>query len=258
MPEQSPQTPGTVDPDLVVEARRILEEMERQGLEVRLLGGIAIRLALGDRFDSRLERPHNDIDFITLKKHGSDVEAALERLGWEPERQFNAINGARRLLFTDPATGHKIDGFVEHFEMCHTLPLTESFPDSREALPPADLLMTKAQIIELNAKDRGDCYALLIGCTVSDGPGAHQIDASRIARLASRDWGLHHTLSLNFEKLRSGLGEMDFSDAEKLTIEGSLDAITERMAEEPKTRSWKLRDRIGERKRWYDEPEEID
>jgi hypothetical protein len=36
-----------------------------------------------------------------------------------------------------------------------------------------------------------------------------------------------------------------------------IDVLSERIEREPKTRAWKLRARIGERKRWYELPEEV-
>jgi hypothetical protein len=36
-----------------------------------------------------------------------------------------------------------------------------------------------------------------------------------------------------------------------------IDALRERIDREPKSRAWKLRARIGERKRWYETPEEV-
>ena len=37
-----------------------------------------------------------------------------------------------------------------------------------------------------------------------------------------------------------------------------LDRLWEMIDEAPKTTKWKLRDRIGDRKRWYEEPEEVE
>jgi hypothetical protein len=258
MPEPGPTPAGTVLPDLEAEARRVLDGMEGRGLEIRLLGGLAIRIALDGRFNPKLSRPHQDIDLITTRSDGSKVETALAELGWEPERQFNALNGARRLLFNDPASEHKLDGFVERFEMCHKLPLVERFPVRKDTLPPADLLLTKLQIIELNAKDRGDCYALLLGFPLASDPAPDVIELPRIAGLAAKDWGLHHTLELNFQRMREGIGEIPFDDSERAAILEAIDGITTAMGEAQKTRAWKVRARIGERKRWYDEPEEID
>jgi hypothetical protein len=41
-------------------------------------------------------------------------------------------------------------------------------------------------------------------------------------------------------------------------VRDALAAIAQAMDGAPKSRNWKLRARIGERKRWYDEPEEVD
>ena len=52
--------------------------------------------------------------------------------------------------------------------MCHVLPLTERLTLMAATLPAAEVLMTKLQIVQLNAKDRGDLYALLHSHEVAD------------------------------------------------------------------------------------------
>jgi hypothetical protein len=39
---------------------------------------------------------------------------------------------------------------------------------------------------------------------------------------------------------------------------GGIRALLGRIEEEPKTFGWKMRTKIGDRKRWYDLPEEVD
>ncbi len=246
-----------INQDLKAEARRVLSAMDELGLKVRILGGVGIALALGDRLNPAFVRPFGDIDLITAKRDGSKVEKTIEGLGWEPERQFNAINGARRFLFEDPTSGRKIDVFVGHFEMCHPLPLADRLEVRRETLSPADLLLTKMQIVELNSKDRGDCYALLLGFEAIDRDDPEVLDIGWIARLTATDWGLHHTFGLNLARLRSGLSEADLGDAERNSVLEALVAIESAMESESKSRAWKMRARIGERKRWYEEPDEI-
>jgi hypothetical protein len=36
-----------------------------------------------------------------------------------------------------------------------------------------------------------------------------------------------------------------------------IDEVLERVEREPKSRGWKLRAKIGERRRWYELPEEV-
>jgi hypothetical protein len=245
-----------IETDIQLEARRILDAISDRGLEVKLLGGVAIRIALGDRFPPVLSREYGDIDLFTTKQFCSGVEALLDELGWEPASQFNAINGARRLLFSDPGSDRKIDVFIDDFEMCHKLPLKKRFDLPGDTLDPADLLLTKLQIIELNAKDRGDAYAILTAFPTDS--GSEGIDLDWITELTAKDWGLQHTLELNFGRLRDGLAESPLSEDQRFQVDAAIDRIEAAMNEAPKSRSWKLRDRVGERKKWYDEPEEID
>ena len=178
---------------LLDEGRELILEADQQGLAARLLGGVGIRLLLGSRFDAAFDRPHHDIDLFVRRRDARKLEALIAARGWEPARHFNALNGARRLLFREPG-GTQIDVFVDVFEMCHVLPLADGFAQPGPSLPATELLMTKLQIVQLNEKDRDDCYALLYGCPIASVQPA-AIDPARIARLTAGDWGLHHTSS---------------------------------------------------------------
>jgi hypothetical protein len=241
---------------LVEEGSELVAAAEARGLAVRLIGGVGIRLLLGDRFDPAFARAHADIDAITRRRDARGLEELLAERGWEPAREFNALNGARRMLFHDPQSDAQVDVFVEAFEMCHTLPLTDRLDDPGPALPATDLLMTKLQIVELNAKDRSDLYALLRGCELGRGP--RHIDPARVAELTGSDWGLHHTFELNLARLIDGLTASPVPAEDRAAITAVLEAIETAMDAAPKSRGWRLRAKVGERRRWYDEPEEVD
>jgi hypothetical protein len=242
---------------LIDEARRLLAAARERDVPLRLLGGVAIQMLLAERMDQRFQRESADLDFLTTRRSGRAVEELLASEGWEPERQFNALNGARRLLFEDPPSGHKIDVFVESFEMCHALPLAERLTVREDTLPAAELAMTKLQVVSLNAKDRNDLYALLHALEVAEHDD-DAINAVRISELTSGDWGLHHTFELNFARLRDGLAEVGLSEPEQAAVRARIDALHEAIEQAPKSRGWRMRARIGERKRWYEEPEEVD
>ena len=245
--------PGSaIEPDLEAEARRLLASIAERGLSMRLIGGMGIKLVAGERLDPAFERPIQDLDFVVSKGDRKGAEALLSEAGYVGDEQFNALNGARRLLYFDLTNDRQVDVFVGSFQMCHSLPLAERLDSRADTLPCADLVMTKLQIVELNAKDRGDLFALL----GSAQPGELEVD--RIAELAADDWGLHHTFELNLGRLREGLSELPVDVDRKAAILAQLDAIDVAIQDVPKTRRWKVRARIGERKRWYDEPEEVD
>jgi hypothetical protein len=251
-----------IQPDINAEAQRLLAAIDRAGLGARLIGGMAIRLLAADRLPAAYERPIHDLDFILAKRDRPAFNQLLIDAGYVPQERFNALHGARRLLYDDSAHGRQIDVFVDTFSMCHELPLAEQIPIRPYTLPAADVLMTKLQIVELNEKDRRDLYALLCTHTVSAAPGATtgegEIDVGRIVALTSNDWGLQHTFELNLGRLRTALPEQPLAANEAAAVAERIDALDQALEDAPKTRKWKLRAKVGERKRWYEEPEEVD
>ncbi len=253
------EPPTPIEPDITAEARRLLAVIEGAVVDARLIGGMAIRLLAGERMPSAFERPIQDLDFILAKRHRPQFNSLLIEAGYQPQERFNALHGAHRLLYDDPSHDRQVDVFVESFSMCHELPLADRIPLRRQTLPAADVLMTKLQIVHLNEKDRRDLYALLHTHDVSSGDNAEgAVDVDRIVALTSNDWGLQHTFELNLGRLRDALSEQLLEAAEGATIAHRIDAIAQALADAPKTRKWKLRAKVGERKRWYEEPEEVD
>ena len=246
-----------IQPDIDTEARRLLDEIDRRDIQARLIGGMAVRLLAGDRLHPAYSREVNDLDFVLTRRDARAIESLLTAEGYAPEDQFNALNGHRRLLFLDEHHGRQIDVFVDSFEMCHRLPLSERLTARQDTLPAAEVLMTKLQIVHLNAKDRGDLYALLLSHEVA----AHDdraINAARIAELTGNDWGLQRTFELNLGRLREGLAEQPLEPGEIRELGERIDALGAAMEGAPKSRRWKLRAKVGDRKRWYEEPEEVD
>jgi hypothetical protein len=199
-----------------------------------------------------LTREYKDLDFATSKKSSGDLQKLLRDMGYEPHLGFNAMNGRERLLFYDNPNERQVDVFVSSFRMCHEIPLEKRLTVDEDTVPLAELLLTKLQIIELNEKDVRDTVALLLEHEVTDDDRG--VNASRVASLCADDWGLWRTISHNLEKLRHHVGNYDV-DAE--TVSSRVALILERIEVAPKSRSWRMRAKIGERKRWYELPEEV-
>ena len=199
-----------------------------------------------------LAREYKDLDFATSKKSSGDLQKLLRDMGYEPHLGFNAMNGRERLLFYDNPNERQVDVFVSSFRMCHEIPLEKRLTVDEDTVPLAELLLTKLQIVELNEKDVRDTVALLLEHEVTDDDQG--VNASRVASLCADDWGLWRTISHNLEKLRHHVGNYDV-DAE--TVSNRVALILERIEVAPKSRSWRMRAKIGERKRWYELPEEV-
>lgn len=248
---------GSIEGALLCEAQRLLGLAQQRQLPLRLLGGMGVRLLLEERMDPLFEREIDDLDFITTRKASRDVERLLEQQGWVPQIQFNALHGSRRLLFHDPGADRKLDVFVESFEMCHSLPLAKRIETQPRTLPAAELAMSKLQVVSMNAKDLGDLYALVDALEVAE-HDEQAINAAYIAQLTSADWGLHHTFELNLERLWDEAERTGLPPERAKRVRERIQRLRQALEEAPKTRTWRLRARIGERKRWYEEPEEVE
>ena len=109
-----------------------------------------------------LQRTYGDIDVVVKRGHDHGLKQALEELGYVPNKRFNGLHGDRRLLFYDDVNNRQVDVFIGNFRMCHTLELNDRLGLDAHTLAPADLLLTKLQIVKINAKDVVDslCPAL--------------------------------------------------------------------------------------------------
>lgn len=244
-------------PDVVDEARRLLAAAEEEGLRLRLIGGVAVRLHVQGELNPAFAREIRDIDVVTGKGDGRRAGAFIEKQGYVANRTFNAMHGARRMLFYDEPNKRQLDVFVNTFEMCHVLPVGEHLDRDPLTVPLADLLLTKLQIVTLNAKDRSDAYAVLLEHELGSGD-VESIDAARIADLCARDWGLYRTLQINLERLGTALPEGGLSEEEQRVIAARLAGITGAIEGAPKSVKWKARARVGDRVRWYEEPDEVE
>jgi hypothetical protein len=219
-----------------------------------VLGGAAVLMQSQAVTSPALRREVKDIDLITSSAHRFKVAELLAASGYEPDKEFNAFQGRRRLLFFDRPRDRQLDVFVGDFSMCHVIPLDSRLTLDGATLPLAELLLTKLQIVKLNEKDRTDSYRLLLAHEVGESDDA--INGQRIAQLCSRDWGLERTVTMTTDRLRHGLPSSGLTEAEQSVIARRLDVLSDRIDAHGKTPRWRLRARIGDRMRWYEDPDE--
>jgi hypothetical protein len=241
-------------PDVIAEALRLLEVAERDRVPLKALGGVAIRLRTPS-VPAALERDYRDIDLVTAQRRGGDVSRLLEDARYRADREFNALHGDRRLLFHDDEQARQVDVFVGAFAMCHEIPVAERLGLEPQTIPLAELLLTKLQIVELNDKDLRDAATVLLGHEVADRDG-DAVNAGRVAALCAADWGLWRTSGQTLKRLRAALPGLGLGGGEQAVVAERAGALWDAIEAAPKSMRWKLRARIGDRARWYEEPEE--
>ncbi len=244
--------------DMVEEARRIAGEAERENVVLRLLGGVAIRLRAPDEgLNPAFEREYADLDWIVPKGKSAEAQRFFESLGYVPQTRFNAIYGRERLLYFDREHDRQVDVLVGNFKMSHEIPFGDRLALEPVTVPLAELLLTKLQIVQLNEKDVRDALAILHDHPVGESDG-EAVNAARVAKLCASDWGLWRTFTANLEALEGHLERYELPAASEERIKSRIRALLERIEREPKSFGWKMRAKIGERKRWYDLPEEVE
>jgi hypothetical protein len=245
------------DDDPLPEAVSLVEGATAAGLKLRLLGGLGVRV-LCPEFPPRL-RPGQDMDLACAGKGRRDVAAYLERSGCTADRMFNNLNGDRQMYFIAPS-GRPVDVMVDRLVMCHTLDFRSSFRNSSLTIDPADLLLSKLQIFELNAKDAHDITHLLSGVPVGTASDdGDVIDTKRFGEVLAADWGWWRTCTGNLEKLPALLAENPALVPPRPRFDPLAQAaqLAEIAKTVPKTVKWRLRANVGDRVRWYELPEEV-
>jgi hypothetical protein len=245
---------GQIHPDVVEEGRRVIGRASEDGVPIRLLGGVAIGLRAPGELAPAFRRAYADLDFVTTKKGAGKTTELFRKEGYEPHVAFNALHGGDRLLFFDDEHGRQVDVFVGAFSMCHRIPLDGRIEIDPVSIPLAELLLTKLQVVQLNEKDVRDGLALLHDHPVGDEDG-EAVNGARVAELCGADWGLWRTITQNLIACRGFADTYDVPD--RATLDERLDDLLDRIEAEPKSRAWKMRSKIGDRKRWYDLPEEV-
>jgi hypothetical protein len=242
--------------DPVAEARRLIAAAEQAGVVLRALGGVAFVLqAPGGASAMRPPRQVKDIDLAVPRGAGRNAAQVIARSGYVADEMFNALRGHRRLLFVDPESGRHVDVFVGEFSMCHDIPLTERLDRDPLTVPREELLLTKLQIVRRTANDLNDIYGLLLHHEVGSDADA-PISAPFIGALCARDWGLWRTCGLAIEASLAHLPASVLDEAERAVVAARLGRLTAALDAEPKSRRWRMRAAVGDRVRWYAEPEE--
>src|SRR6266849_7540867 len=240
------------------EAKRKLDEAKERGIILRLFGGVAVKYHCPSATHRSLKRAYPDLDFLGRGKQVRVIRKLFTDLGYEPNQRFNALHGATRLIFEDAKNQRVVDIFLDVFRMCHTLHLGDRLTLDDYSIPISDLLLTKLQVVEINEKDIRDLIAILRDHDVIDqiASGDREvIDAGYVSSLCASDWGLCKTIALTLGKLLTFLSKYELEPEAKQILESRINKLLRTIETVPKSFKWKLRDKVGEKKRWYDLPE---
>lgn len=244
-------------PDILDEMNRLVEAARASSLLLRAIGGLAIRVRSGD-LQKFFTREYRDLDFVIAETDRKRIEPFFQEMGYESHRQFNVLNGSKRQIYLDPNSERHVDIFVGNFEMCHKLPMNGRLDLDPVTVPLTELLLSKAQIVELNHKDALDIASLLLYNDVGN-TDEGRINLEYIAKLCGQDWGLYKTTSINLKRVEEVVGDekLNLTESERGLILKRISEIQRTFDTMPKSLAWQMRDKVGTRVRWYEEVEEV-
>ena len=244
---------------LEAEVARVVDAADAAGVTIRVLGSIGVALHSHDaaRIIPSFERTYADIDFAAYKRDARTLASVMAGLGYLDDREVFVGSEGGRSIFDDPARHIHVDVFYDRLEFCHVIPLTGRLEVDRPTIPIAELLLSKLQIVKINEKDVIDIVLLLLDHPIGTGD-ADTIDAERIARLCADDWGLWRTLTQNLAKvgaLAAAYPQLD--EAQRAHVLAAADELKARIDAVPKSMGWKMRDRVGDRRQWWTDVDEV-
>lgn len=260
LPADRPTTLPPQPDDIRAEARRLAAAIVESGLELRLMGGLAVWLRCETARRPPYARDYGDIDVVAAGRDRKAVGAFLEAAGYLPDRLFNAIHGAQRLVYRSATGAWSLDVIFDELNMSHRIDLRGRLDGPSATIELADLLMTKLQVWQINEKDLGDAACLLADHALASPRGADDaadtIDLARIRSLVGSDWGLAHTTERNLARVAE-LWARRPADGVRFDVGAQVATLLDEIVRAPKTLAWRTRARIGERVRWYETPEEV-
>ena len=92
------------DQNSMDEAKRIIDTADKNGVILRLIGGLAARYHCHGPHSEHL-RDYHDIDVFGLSKENKKISNVFQKLGYSPNRRYNILYGAKRLQFIDQESG---------------------------------------------------------------------------------------------------------------------------------------------------------
>lgn len=247
------------DPEFIRYANDIVAEAQKQGAAIRLLGAVAFSIHCPQYgyFQQEAKRHFTDLDFAAYFSHNAAIRKTFEKLGFEEDREVAVVYARQRLIFNLPNSPLHVDIFFDKLDFCHPIPWKDRLEVDSPTIPLAELLLEKMQIVQINPKDVIDTVMLLREHTL-DNSDHDTINAGRIAAMCARDWGLWRTVTMNLKKTAEISKGYDWlQETDRNVVLERIDQLLKKIEAEPKPAAWNIRNKIGDRVKWYKDVHEV-
>jgi hypothetical protein len=241
------------------ELRTILEASAQSGILLRVIGSLAFQMHCPQfgYLQAAMGRAYTDIDFGAYSRQNKLIAGLMASLGYQENREVFIASEGERSIYDKPAAGLHVDIFYEKLDFCHTILWKDRLEVDSPTIPLAELLLEKMQIVQINEKDVIDTIMLLLEHPLGDAD-QETINIRLVARLCAAEWGLWRTTTMNLDKVRQlAHGYEQLTPQQKAAVEARVGEALERINAEPKPLAWRIRDRVGDRVKWYKDVDEV-
>ena len=264
--------------DIAEEALRIVEEADKRGITLRVMGAVAVSMHLKEYHDlwESLGRKLTDMDFAGYDKQREQIENLLQ---WtfryevmKPALTPGLLLG--RVVFWDASENPRMmpdgkrplngDIFLDGLVMNHRIDWVGRLHIDSPTIPLAELVLEKTQIVGgpkelgMGEKDAKDLTCIFLEHDVGNSD-YETINAEVIAKPLREDWGFYYTVTKNLKLLKDQwLPKFDIPEEHKETVVGRVNKLLDVIEKKPKSLKWKMRAKIGTKKKWYNPVEELE
>jgi len=249
-------TPGVSAQEFVNNGLKLVKDAKERNITIRLIGSVAVLLHCSEfsKLHDTMDRKLTDIDLLAYGDRRTPLIELIEKQGFLLNRRWAALYPERYIFESDRL---HIDVFFDKLSMCHTIDFQGRLEVDYPTIPLAELVLEKLQIYDITEKDLKDVCLVILAHDIGDSD-QETINIDHISKILSSEWGFYYTVTENLKFLRDTyLEKFDFlSDQRKDEVRNKIEIMLNRINSQKKSRGWKLRARIGTRRRWYNEVEE--
>jgi hypothetical protein len=267
---------GAGDEQFILDSVKIVEEAQKKGLIMRIIGALAVRLHSKEVADlhRRLGRlgasakQFTDLDLLGYSKQIGKVADFMEKeLKFKIDNYFlMRMGGQKRHKYYHPSNLYAVDVFFDRLSFSHEVYFGEKPGKGRleldfPTITLTDLILEKTQINRINEKDIKDVIVLLNVHDMSEVDEPEKVNGKYIAKTLSDDWGYYYDVRNNLDKVKSFgakyVEEGKVTKDEMAIVETRVNRLIALIEEEPKSGKCKNRAKVGTAKQWYDEVDDI-
>jgi hypothetical protein len=258
------------------ESKTIVDTAQNEGLTMRIIGGLGIAMHCQQfsEFAKKLGRTgtgvakgqeYSDLDFIAYRKQRDKVKELFGKIGYVKRRATLSSAASERQIYYHPEGWFYVDVFFDQLLVAnHPVDFRGRLELDYPTITVTDMLLEKVQMWEaFGIKDLKDCLFLLKAHDIKEQKDKESIDASYIAETLAQDWGFWYTATTSLQNIRRFVSELDklgpdaqitpalITDKERDDINKKITTLLNRTETEPKSFGWKMRAKVGTKKRWY-------